>query len=295
MKPQKTTDHQSSSNSVAPVVLFGLDKNGKPKAARFADKHATLATKAAGPMDLHVLAITDPRIAEVAAHLPAGRIHANGRGFVPFIRQDLYAKLVAAAGTTVAAGKPAAHSAASAGPSDSSSDSKGDSGHRPLDWDQIAPGDLVIAQDSLPDGWYAAIVVERNGDMLTLRWRDYPRERRISVHRFAVGLLYPGSDSLPAQEKQATQVSSKDQKTSAGKKPTAEPGKADERFPQSWNQIDVDHLVLAKEDGPWRTWWEAIPVENNGDVLTLRWRDHSYLPNIVRQRFDLALLYPKTQ
>ena len=91
MKPQKTTDHQSSSNSVAPVVLFGLDKNGKPKAARFEDKHATLATKAAGPMDLHVLAITDPRIAEVAAHLPAGRIHANGRGFVPFIRQDLYA------------------------------------------------------------------------------------------------------------------------------------------------------------------------------------------------------------
>ena len=29
------------------------------------------------------------------ARLPQGRIHANGRGFVPYIRKDLYAKIVA--------------------------------------------------------------------------------------------------------------------------------------------------------------------------------------------------------
>jgi hypothetical protein len=47
----------------------------------------------------------------------------------------------------------------------------------------IGVGDLVVAQESPEDGWYAAIVVEANGDMLTLRWRDYPREGRVVRHR----------------------------------------------------------------------------------------------------------------
>ena len=45
--------------------------------------------------------------------------------------------------------------------------------------------------ESREDGWYEAIVVEANGDMFTLRWRDYPRERRIVRHRLRLGLLYP--------------------------------------------------------------------------------------------------------
>ena len=28
-------------------------------------------------------------------------------------------------------------------------------------------------------------------------------------------------------------------------------------YPKTWDDIDVDCLVLAKEDGPWRSWWEA--------------------------------------
>ena len=49
------------------------------------------------------------------------------------------------------------------------------------------------------DGWYEAIVVEANGDMFTLRWRDYPRERRIVRHRLRLGLLYP--EPRPTAEK----------------------------------------------------------------------------------------------
>ena len=45
--------------------------------------------------------------------------------------------------------------------------------------------------ESREEGWYEAIVVEADGDMLTLRWRDYPRERRIVRHRLRLGLLYP--------------------------------------------------------------------------------------------------------
>ena len=97
---QKATHRQTDSSSAVPVVLFGVDDNGKPKAARFTDKHANLATKAAGHLKLHVLPIVGPVVVDLAGRVPAGRIHANGRGFVPYIRRDLYAKLVAAAGSS---------------------------------------------------------------------------------------------------------------------------------------------------------------------------------------------------
>src|SRR5260221_5666532 len=97
---QKATHRQTSSSSAAaPVVLFGVDENGKPKAARFPENQANLATKAAGHLKLHVLPIIGPVVVDLAGRLPAGRIHANGRGFVPYIRRDLYAKLLAAAGS----------------------------------------------------------------------------------------------------------------------------------------------------------------------------------------------------
>src|SRR5271166_6086859 len=97
---QKARQSQSSSKAaVLPVVLFGVDQHGKPTAARFPEGQARLAAKAAEQLQLRVLTVATPAVAELAATLPAGRIHASGKGFVPTVRGDLYAKLVAAAGT----------------------------------------------------------------------------------------------------------------------------------------------------------------------------------------------------
>ena len=38
------------------------------------------------------------KIAELAARLPSGRVHANGKGFIPAVRRDLYSKLLEASG-----------------------------------------------------------------------------------------------------------------------------------------------------------------------------------------------------
>ena len=81
----------------SPLVLFGIDSRGKPKGARFGREHASLAIKAATQLHLNVLASNDPKVVEIAARLPMGRVHATGRTFMPFIRRDLYDKLVAAA------------------------------------------------------------------------------------------------------------------------------------------------------------------------------------------------------
>ncbi len=183
---QKATHRQTDPSSPTPVVLFGVDENGKPKAARFPEKQADLATKAAGHLKLQVLPIVGSVVVDLAGRLSAGRIHANGRGFVPYIRRDLYAKLVAAADSPSQGDHASTRAAAASRPAKPAS--QNGQGDLPKNWDEIAPGHVVIAQDEPTEGWYETIVVARDGDMLTLRWRDYPRERRITRHLLSVGL-----------------------------------------------------------------------------------------------------------
>ena len=282
----KTTHRQTSSSSAVPVVLFGLDDHGKPKAARFPENQADLATKAAGLLKLHVLPIVGASISDLAGRVPAGRIHANGRGFVPYIRRDLYAKLVAAADSPSQGDHASTRAAAASRPAKPAS--QNGQGDLPKNWDEIAPGHVVIALDEPGEGWYETIVVETSGDMLTLRWRDYPRERRITRHRLSVGLLYP--HGLPATDPNSHSPKSQTAKPKSLAKPaSAEPATA---FPKTWDDIDINCLVLAKEDGPWRTWWEAIPTDKSDHMFLLRWRDFPQVPAITRPRWALGLLYP---
>ena len=64
----------------------------------------------------------------------------------------------------------------------------------PRTWDEIAPGHLVIAQEALDYGWWEAIVLGRNGDMFTLRFRDYPKLPKFVRHRNAIALMSPPAE-----------------------------------------------------------------------------------------------------
>ena len=276
---------QAQTAPPAAVVLFGIDEHGKAKAARFGTTEAKLATKAADQLRLKVVTIANPALAEIAAQLPAGRIHARGRGVVPHVRADLYAKLVSAASANGATNEPPAQTPAQAPPTGTPPSDNGGS-RRPRNWDEIAAGHLVLAHEGQEEGWYDAIIVERTGDMCTLKWRDYPRERRFTRHCRALALLCPNPAevSVPASEKPA--------KASGAKGAAAKPPSSAQSLPGTWAEIDVGSLVLAQQDGPWAGWWEAIPTENKGDTLTLGWRDYAKLPVINRARTSLALLCP---
>jgi hypothetical protein len=269
----------------APVILFGIDSHGKPKGARFGKDHADLAIKAASQLQLRVLASTDPKVADLATRLPVGRVHATGRTFVPFIRRGLYDKLVAAAPngnthpTSTSAGGGSSGAAGAKPPG-------GSSPNLPKTWQEISVGDLVVAQESPEDGWYEAIVAEVNGDMLTVRWRDYPGQRQIVRHRQRLGLLYSGQKTTPDTAK-AGRAPAKDHKPTA-----AAPTAGSQPLPRDWQQIDVGQLVLAKSEGPWSSWWEAVPVEKAGDEFKLRWRDGVNKSPCTRARLDLALICP---
>jgi hypothetical protein len=302
----RTASNRAKHDAGPAVVLFGLGDDGKPRAAYFPAAHAELAIKAAGLMGLTAVNVASPELGELAAKLPAGRIHANGRGFVPFIRKDLYGKLAELAKPADGQTEPAAVSLATqpgsqqAGPASpaapSSSTSSGLPG-LPKDWDQIDVGDLVLAQEADPeDGWWEAIVAEKNGDMVTLRWRHYPRLRRVLRHRLNLARLCPAGTADTTAHCTAPAPAAGPPKVSGEKGSAAKSGSAGtDRYPVGWDAIGVDQVVLAKAEGPWEAWWEAIIAEVSGDTLTMRWRNRPHLLPIIRHRSHLALLRPKAE
>jgi hypothetical protein len=169
------------SNDTAPdLIVLGIDETGGKRAGRFPVSQAKLVAKAAEAMNLTVGKADSAALAEIAKKLPTGRLYANGRAFVPPIRRDQFVKILEQlllAGQPVPAG------------SDRSADGQPAPG-LPVTWDDIAVGHLVIAQEAAKDGWWEAIVVARDGDMLTLKWRDY-QQPHVVRHAGAVALLKP--------------------------------------------------------------------------------------------------------
>jgi hypothetical protein len=173
--PSKTTNAETTPAIL--TVVYGVDEHDKPRAARFATARPELVAKAAQLMELQLCEAKTPELADIAQKLPVGRLYANGRGFVPYVRRDLYSKLITTlVGEAAPGGGKISHGL-------------------PESWDAIAAGHLVIAHESLPDGWWEAIVIERAGDMLTLRWRDAPKLPKFTRHVAAVALMSPGAPS----------------------------------------------------------------------------------------------------
>ena len=170
-----------------PLLVLGFDEQQKPCGARFIGDKPDLVAKAAELMGLQVYKASAPDVAEIAKKLPIGRLYANGRAFVPNVRQTLYSEVIVAL-----AAEP---QQAAVGTDDDKASTPFARG-LPRSWDEIAPGHLVIAQESLANGWWEAIVIERKDDMLTLRFRDYPRLPKFFRHCTAVALMSPASDQV---------------------------------------------------------------------------------------------------
>ena len=174
-----------------PLIVLGFDDQQKPRGARFVDAKPDLVTKVADLLGLKVYEASSEDVAEIAKKLPLGRLYANGRGFVPNVRQSLYSDLVVVLGQEPDAalsrngnGLPAALGL-------------------PRSWDEIAAGHLVIAQESLEYGWWEAIVLARKADTFTLQYRDYPHLPKFVRHRTGIAMMSPPTDEAkPAAQSQ---------------------------------------------------------------------------------------------
>jgi hypothetical protein len=171
----KRTRKSSKPVKAKSYVLLGTDEYAKPRAAKFsAEADRDLLAKAAAALHLWLIEVTDEELAELESPLPAGRLHASGGGLVPYIKGELYLDLL----WTALADDPSAEE-----------DQAPTAQDLPRTWDEIAPGQIVIARESFECGWWEAVVIERHGDLLTLKHRDYPSMPNFVRHRSAVALI----------------------------------------------------------------------------------------------------------
>lgn len=153
-KPTKPKPRRPGSKT---IIMFGLDKDRKPHAARFTGENEALLAKAAGVMGMRLAVPATKKHFEIVNKLPVGKIHATGNGLVPSIDQQLYDQI-----SSLVGGEPGAIAAS-----------------LPKSLAQLSPGHLVIAQATVEDGWWPAIITKRSGETVTLKWRDYPGESEI--------------------------------------------------------------------------------------------------------------------
>src|SRR5438105_4045250 len=73
--------------TVRTMILFGVDENKRPRAARFVvDESLGLLAAAADSLDLIICEVRTSKLADLAQKLPPGKVHATGPAFVPYVR-----------------------------------------------------------------------------------------------------------------------------------------------------------------------------------------------------------------
>ena len=184
-KDKKSAKSATPASATKGLIVLGFDAQQKPCGARFVDAKPALVVKAAQHMGLRVYKVISRDVAAAAKKLPLGQLYANGRAFVPNVRQSLYSDVISALSC-----EP---QQAAVGPHPDKASTPAPRG-LPRNWDEIAPGHLVIVQESPEYNWCEAMVLDRNDDMLTLQYRDYPKLPKFFRHRTAVALMSPPAE-----------------------------------------------------------------------------------------------------
>ena len=158
------------------IVVFGVDDNFRPHAAWFPKAKTEAAQTAAKQLRLNIAEVATGSTAGLITKIPEGRIHTAGPGLVPTISEELYESVIAAINPKGEAGQDPAKPVAP---------------ELPANWDAVKVGHMVLARESLVLGWWEAIVVERTGDIVTLRWRDYPAQPKFTAPLKMIALFNP--------------------------------------------------------------------------------------------------------
>lgn len=155
------------------VIVYGLDPNGKPKAARFRGDVRDQVVKAAASLKYQVMEPSTPDQVEISRKLPFGRIAARGPAFIPYIKRDIFDRIVFLSGAKA------------------SSASTPKVPRLPPDWKSIAAGDLVLVYEGQKEGWWECIVLERKGDNLRVQSWEFPKYPPFDCTMMDVGLANP--------------------------------------------------------------------------------------------------------
>jgi hypothetical protein len=175
------------------LVIAGILKDGKPHAARFPASEQAAVRKAAQQLNLRPAKAVGEAALKLVRKLPEGKIFAAGKALVPFVKVDLYNELLKVVTFEAESDPPAPQTAQSKSANGSDKD-KPEAPAQDL-WLAIKVGSVVLCryvEDGEP-GWWESVVhsISKDGDELTVRWRDYPKIKAFTVRRMAVGILAP--------------------------------------------------------------------------------------------------------
>jgi hypothetical protein len=189
------------------VVVFGLDEDTKPRAGRFSAKDAEAATKAAAQLGLNIWKVTTPSLPDQVSKIPVGTIAAAGWGIAAKISRELFEAVVQAAtldnpdrkNTVPTIGdqdKAAVKELKSTELSELERQiiavaHERQTGRLPDSWSAIKEGSVVLVHQNRDDGWWEALVTKRTGNILRVKWRDYPLQPPVIRHISTVALMDP--------------------------------------------------------------------------------------------------------
>jgi hypothetical protein len=167
------------------VFVYGEDEAGKPRGARFPATERDRLLPVVETMKLGVFDARSEELNALGMKLPVGRIYARGKSFIPSIRRELYDKIHAGVvklqeteGGTGSLSADTTNAPLASG--------------LPQDWQSIAAGHLILVQESPAEGWWEAIVIGRDNDILTLRYRDFPKVPKFDRHVSTIAMINPG-------------------------------------------------------------------------------------------------------
>jgi hypothetical protein len=188
------------------LFVYGLDESGKPKGARFlmSDMETVFPVVTAQKLQFFDGGSSEETV-KLGMKLAVGRIYARGKAFIPNIKRDLYDGILAALASDKAElDRSQAERTAAAAAAREATKSTGQapayvptilpplSSNLPQNWESIAIGNLVLAYEGPGEGYWEAIVLARDeNDIVTLRYRDYPKIKPFERHISTLGLINP--------------------------------------------------------------------------------------------------------
>ena len=173
-----------------PIVVLGLDKDQKPRAATFSGNDLAPATKAASVMGLQIGRAESPEAIALVKQLPLGRVFATGKGLMPLAKRELYEKLLKVLKLETlkplpaTAMEPAPESAGQKPPSTTAAPTSDPGG--------INIGSVVLCRDPQPGpdrSWWECVVQSVNGKNVVVRWQKFPTLKPFTVQRDKIALL----------------------------------------------------------------------------------------------------------
>ena len=174
------------------LVVLGTGSDNKPHAARFEGSDETLVRKAAGLMGFRIGRAETEEARALAKKLPEGKVFAAGRALVPYVKQDLFDQIrglliIEQATTASPNAEPALAPPHKNGTKVAATNSCSDP------WSDVKIGSVVLCREDVGEdsSWWESVVVAiaKDGETMTMRWRDYPKVKKFTVRRHTVGLI----------------------------------------------------------------------------------------------------------